>query len=75
MKFMIVNSKIKQNSKIILGVIRNLVFDFILCFFTAYIIWESTLYMLHEDRVKHQIHYVSLEEVSKKILMTNNLQQ
>ena len=40
--------------------------DFILNFVTAYIIWESTLYMYHEHRVKHQIYYASLEEVSKK---------
>ena len=26
-------------------------------------------------RVKHQIQYASLEEVSKKVFMTNNLQQ
>ena len=63
---MIVNSKIKQKSKTILGRIRNLVLDFILYFVTAYIIWESTLYMYHEHRVKHQIYYASLEEVSKK---------
>ena len=31
--------------------------------------------MQHEHRVKHKIHYVSLEEVSKKFFMTNNLQQ
>ena len=68
MKIMIVNSKIKQKSKTILGVIRNLVLDFILYFVTAYIIWESTLYMYHEHRVKHQIHYASLEDVSKKKL-------
>ena len=36
MKIMIVNSKIKQNSKTILGVIRNLVLDFSLYFVTAY---------------------------------------
>ena len=45
MKIMIVNSKIKQKSKAILGVIRNLVLDFILYFVIAYIIWESTPYM------------------------------
>ena len=72
---MIVNSKIKQKSKTILWVIRNLVFDFILYFVTAYIMCESIIYMLHEHRVKHQIHYTSFEEVSKKIFMTNNLQQ
>ena len=68
MKIMIVNFKIKQKSKIILGVIRNLVFDFILYFATAYVIWESALYMQHEHRVTHQIHYAPPEEVSKKIL-------
>ena len=36
MKIMIVNSKIKHKSKTILGVIRNLVLDFILYFVTAY---------------------------------------
>ena len=45
MKIMIVNSKIKQKSKKRLGVIRNLVLDFILYFFTVCIKWESTLYM------------------------------
>ena len=62
---MIVNSEIKQKSKRTLGRIRNLVLGFILYFVTAYIIWESTLYMQHDHRVKHQIHYASLEEVSK----------
>ena len=38
MKIMIVNSKIKQKSKTILGVIRNLVLDFILYFVTEYIL-------------------------------------
>ena len=66
MKDMIVNSKIKQKSKTSLEVIRNLVLHFSLYFVTTYIIWESTLYMQHEHRVKHQIHYASLEEVSKK---------
>ena len=36
MKIMIANSKIKHKSKTILGVIRNLVFDFILYFVTAF---------------------------------------
>ena len=40
MKIMIGNTKIKQKSKTILGVIRNLVLDFILYFATAYVIWE-----------------------------------
>ena len=63
MKIMIVNSKISKNSK---QFWEGSDFDFILYFVTAYIIWESTLYMQHEHRVKHQIHYASLEEVSKK---------
>ena len=45
MKIMIVKSKIKPKSKTILGVIRNLVLDFILHFVTTYILRESTLYM------------------------------
>ena len=36
---------------------------------------ESSLYMEHEQRVKHKIHYASPEEVSKKMFKTNNLQQ
>ena len=38
MKIMIANPKIEQKSKTILGVIRNLVLDFIIYFVTAYII-------------------------------------
>ena len=38
MKTMIVNSKIKQKPKTILGVTRNLVLDFIHYFVTTYII-------------------------------------
>ena len=38
MKIIIANYKIKQKFKTILGVIRNLVLDFILYFVTAYII-------------------------------------
>ena len=69
MKIMIVNSKIKQKFKSILGVIENLVLDFILYIVTTYIIWESTLYMKHEHSIKYQIHYASLD-VSKKIWKT-----
>ena len=36
MKIMIVDSKVKQKPKTILGRIRNLVLDFILYFVTAY---------------------------------------
>ena len=45
MKTMIVNSKMKQKLKTILGVIRDIVLDFILYFGTTYILTESTLYM------------------------------
>ena len=38
MKSMIVNSKIKQKPKTILGMIENLVLNFILYFVTGYII-------------------------------------
>ena len=50
---MTVKSKIKQKSKTILGVTRNLVLDFILYFI--------------KHRIKHKIHYASLEEVKKKL--------
>ena len=46
MKIIIVNSKINPKSKTILGVIRNLVLDFILCFVTANTSYEKVpLYM------------------------------
>ena len=48
-----------------MGKIRNPVLDFILYLVTAYIIWECTLYVWHEHRLKHQIHDASLEDVSK----------
>ena len=55
MNIMIVNSKIKHKFKTILGVITNLVFDFILFFVTAYI---------RKHRVQYKMHYISLEEAS-----------
>ena len=44
MKIMIVNSKIKQKFKPILGRIRNLVFDFILCFVVQHMLFEKVPY-------------------------------
>ena len=41
---MIVNSKIKQKSKTVLGRIRNLVLNFVLYFVTAYI-YEKVPYL------------------------------
>ena len=64
---MIVNSKIKKKSKTISGVIRNLVFDFILYPLVLHILYQKVLDTCNmSNRLKHQIHYVSLEEVSKK---------
>ena len=68
MKIMIVNSKISQKSSswfYSLPCYYILVLDFILYFVTIYIIWESTLYISHDHRVKQQIHYASLEELKK----------
>ena len=56
-----------------MGVIRNLVLDFILYFVTACILWESTPYVYYEHKVKHQIHYTSSEEVSKKKIYDKQL--
>ena len=69
---MIVNPKIKQKLKTVLGVIRDIVLDFILYFGTTYILTESTLYMQHGHQNTlylkiHQTHYESLEEVKKKL--------
>ena len=79
---MIVNSKIKHKSRTKMAVIRNLVFEFILCFWNlsdfilvhCYMnLWESTLHMQYQHKVQHKIDYTTLE-VSKKSFMTNNLQ-
>ena len=55
-----------------LGVIRILVLDFILYFVIAYV----KKYPIHanQHRVQHIISYTSLEELSKKSSMKNNLQ-
>ena len=75
-KTMMVNSKIKHKSKTILGVIRNLVPDFIL-FFVFVLIYEKVPYRCNistEYDTKYIIiHYASL--VEEKYFMTNNLQQ
>ena len=64
---MIVISKIKKTSKTISGVIRNLVFDFILYPLVLHILYEKVLDTCNvRNRLKHQIHYASLEKVSKK---------
>ena len=59
---MIVNCKVNQKSKTILGVIRNIVHDFILYFVTAYIAWDEKVpYTCNmSTMVEHQIHYTSL---------------
>ena len=60
---MIVNSKIKYRSNTLLGLIINLFLDFILYFVTAY------------EEEPNTFNITSLEEASKKIFMTNKLQQ
>ena len=44
MKTMLVNSKIKQKSKTILGVVRNLVLDFVFYFGVLHILYEKVPY-------------------------------
>ena len=56
MKIMIENSKTKQKPKTILGRIRNLVLDFILYLYTAYIlIYMKYNYCIYYMR-KYHIH-------------------
>ena len=69
---MIANYKIKHKCKTILGVIRNLVPDFILYFATAYM-RNYPIYATSAQGTT-QNNYTSLEEVSKKYFMTNSLQ-
>ena len=49
---MIVNSKIKHKSKTMLGVIRNLVLDFILYFVTKYPIFVTSAQGTTSEEVK-----------------------
>ena len=72
MKIMIVNSKIKQKSKTIFRVIRNLVLDFILYFVTVYIIWERIHVTWAQGKTSNTL---CIAWGSKKKNMTNNLQQ
>ena len=73
MKIITVNSKIKHKCKIMLGVIRNLVLDFILYFVTACM--RKCLIHVTSAHGTTQNHHISPEEVSKKYFMANNLQQ
>ena len=68
-----VGYKIKHKFKTMLGVIRYPVFDFILYLVTAYA--RECPINVTSAPGKHKIHYKLLEVVSKKILMTNNLQK
>ena len=72
MKTITVNSKITHKCKTMLRVIRDLVLDFILYFATA----DMRKYPIHATSPQGtRVHYTSLEEVSKKYFMINNLQQ
>ena len=69
---MTVNSKIKHQSKIMLGVIRNLILDFILYFFTEYM-RKWPIHVASAQGPTQNTLYITRE--SKKYFMTNNLQQ
>ena len=69
---MTVNSKIKHQSKIMLGVIRNLILDFILYFFTEYM-RKCPIHVASAQSPTQNTLYITRE--SKKYFMTNNLQQ
>ena len=74
MEIMIVKSKIKHKSKTVLGMIGNLVLDFMFYYITAY----TTRYAIHVTSAlgtTKKVHYTSLEEVRIKSFMTNSLQQ
>ena len=69
---MTVNSKIKHQSKIMLGVIRNLILDFIFYFFTEYM-RKCPIHVASAQGPTQNTLYITRE--SKKYFMTNNLQQ
>ena len=73
MKIITVHSKITHKCKTMLGVIRNLVLDLILYFVTAYM----RKYPIHVTSAQGTAQNTlrSLEEVSKKYFVKNNLQQ
>ena len=58
MKTMIVNSKIKHKSKTMLGIIRNLVFDFIL-YFVAASIRKYLIYLTSAQGVTQNKLYIT----------------
>ena len=64
MNIMNVNSKIKHKFKTILGVIRNLVLDFILFFVTAYMRKYPIHCNISTGYNTNKMHYISLEEAS-----------
>ena len=71
-KIINVNFRIKHKSKTMWEVMRNLVMDFIIYFVTSYM-RKCPIHVKSAQRTT-QIHFTSLEEVSKKSFMTNNLQ-
>ena len=75
MKLMIINSEIKHKSKAMLGLIKNLVLDFILYFVIA-----SKKYLIHvtAQRTTQNTLYITCRYITcrcKKYFMANNLQQ
>ena len=72
MKTMIVKFETKLKSKIMLGVIRNLVLDFILYFVTAYL-RKCLRHVTSAQGATQNTLYIIWG--SKKSFMTNNLQQ
>ena len=82
---MIVNSKIKCKYKIMIGVIRNLVLDFILYFVTAYMrkcpihttsaqgITQNTLYntkYIIQHKMQDKIHYTTQNTTQNTLYIT-----
>ena len=73
MKIRTVNSKIKHKSKTMLGVIRNLILDFILYFVTAYMRKYPMCRVTSVQGKAQNTLYITW--TSKKYFITNNLLQ
>ena len=65
---MILNSKIKQKSKTVLGRIRNLVLNFVLYFVTAYI-YEKVPYIWEQGKAPNTL-CITWESDLKKLCQT-----
>ena len=67
MRIMIVNSKVKHKSKTMFGVIRNLVFDFIVLVLKSFWFYSSSFFVT-TSMGKYPIHVTSAKSTTQNTL-------